>query len=216
MRTLQYNVAEEGSPLITGLARSIEEDRCTLRWIWPAGVEAVYISQRLIEDGDEPEEEEMDSLRLYTKSEYKANNGYVCRLDRARMYRFTVYSLLEREEGAVLLQQRNKENRIEVSASRAKIYYSVSEKSGLFRKNKSIQIEVRTEVALGSDVLCYVKKQGGFPADREDGLMYPFVAPFAAGRNVLPPIEVDKQDHIRLFLADIRRHGHLYELIATS
>ncbi|RJE89640.1 beta-mannanase [Paenibacillus sp. 1011MAR3C5] len=213
---MQYKVAEEGSPLITGLARMIEEDRCTLRWIWPAGVEAVYIGQRLIDDEDVSEEDEIGSLRLYTKAEYKANNGYVCRLDRARMYRFTIYILMEREEGAILLKQRDGENRMEVSAHRAKIYYSVSERSGLFRKHKSIQIEVRTEVALGSDVLCYVKKQGGFPANREDGLMYPFVAPFSAGRNVLPPIEVDKQDHIRLFLADVRKHGHLYELIATT
>ncbi|REK77620.1 beta-mannanase [Paenibacillus paeoniae] len=213
---MQYIVAEEGSPLITGLAKMIEEDRCTLRWIWPAGVEAVYISQRLMDDGIVWEEEETGSLRLYTKSEYKANNGYICRLDRARMYRFTIYILIERDEGAALLEQQDRENRIELSANRAKIYYSVSEKTGLFRKNKSIQIQVRTEVALDSDVLCYVKKQGGFPANREDGLMYPFVAAFSAGRNVLPSIEVDKGDRIRLFLADVRRHGQLYELIATT
>lgn len=212
---MQFIDAEEGSPLITGLAKTIEEDRCTLRWIWPAGVEAVYISQRQMNEAAS-EDEEIGRLKLYTKAEYKANNGYMCRLESARMYRFTVYIFMEREGGSVLLQQRNNENRIEISADRAKIYYSISEKSGFFRKQKTIQIEVKTEVALGSDVLCYVKKHGGYPANREDGIMYPFVMPFSPGRNVLPPIEVDKSDHVRLFLADVRIHGHLYELISVS
>ncbi|WP_379352658.1 MULTISPECIES: beta-mannanase [unclassified Paenibacillus] len=204
--------AEDHSPLITGLTKTLEEERCTLRWLWPAGVEAVYISKSTT-DVTTPAEDDFHDLKLYTKGEYKASNGYVTRLDNARFYRFTVYMLKETEQGAVLVRQPNQENRIEISAGRAKVYYSITEKSGLFSKQKKVHIEVHTEVALAHDVLCYVKKNGGFPANRDDGLRYSFVTPFVPGRNVLPPVEIGKADHVRLFLSDAKMHGQLYELI---
>ncbi|GKU80044.1 beta-mannanase [Paenibacillus sp. L3-i20] len=210
---MQFIIAEEDSPLITGLSRSLEEDRCTLRFTWPRGVDAVYIN-KLALNGSEEEIEHNDDFNLYTKAEYKANNGYVTRLDRARLYRFTVYALVESQDGSYLLKQPKGDNTIEISAGRAKVYYSISEKGGLFRTQKSIQIEVNTEVALGNDVLCYVKKSGSYPANREDGILYPFVASFSAGRNILPTFEVGKSDYVRLFLADGRTHGQLYELIS--
>ncbi|MBH5318391.1 beta-mannanase [Paenibacillus sp. GSMTC-2017] len=210
---MQIKIAEEGTPLITGLTRMLEKDRCTLRWTWPTGVDAVYI-RKVALDECEDSREDVNRLKLYTKAEYKANNGYVSRLESARIYRFTVYVLIETKEGSFLLEQPNRGNIIEISAGKAKIYYSVTEKGGLFRKHKSIGIEVNTEVALENDVLCYVKKSGSFPANRDDGVLYPFVVPFSAGKNILPPIEVGKSDYVRLFLTDGRTHGQLYELIA--
>ncbi|MFD0958438.1 beta-mannanase [Paenibacillus chungangensis] len=205
--------ADEESPRITGLTHAMEEEQCVLRWIWPAAVNAVYISMLPLE-GREGGDEDTGRLKLYTKSEYKVNNGYACRLDRARPYRFTVYAFVESQEGAFLIRQPDRDNRTELNAGRAKIYYSVTEKGGLFRKHKQALIEVDTEAALNQDVLCYVKKQGSYPANREDGILYPFAAPFAPGRNVLPPIEIGKSEYVRLFLTDGRTHGQLYELIA--
>ena len=44
------------------------------------------------------------------------------------------------------------------------------------------------------------KEAGAYPVNKEDGILYPFVTDFAAGRNELPAIEVGKNDYIRLFL----------------
>ncbi|MCU6710015.1 beta-mannanase [Paenibacillus sp. J5C_2022] len=210
---MQFVDADEGAPRITGLSHAVEDDQCVLRWIWPAAVDAVYISALPL-GGRDGGDEDAGRLKLYTKSEYKANNGFACRLNPARPYRFTVYAFVEGKEGAFLIRQSDGDNRTELSAGKAKIFYSITEKGGLFRKHKQALIEVDTETALNQDVLCYVKKQGGYPANREDGILYPFVTPFSPGRNVLPPIEIGKSEYVRLFLTDGRTHGQLYELIA--
>lgn len=211
---MQYTDAEDGSPAISGLTRVIEEDRCTLRWIWPSGIEAVYIGKATAEQAEDSNRNS-EQLKLYTKAEYKANNGYHSRIEGVGIYVFTVYACQESSDGPQLIVQPGRENRIEISAGRAKIHYSVSNKSGLFRKFKTVQIQVTTEVPIAKDVLCYVKKQGSYPANKEDGMLYPFVAPFAAGKNVLPPIEIGKQDFIRLFFTDGRTYGQMYELISV-
>jgi hypothetical protein len=212
---MQFVDAEADSPTISGLTRTMEEDRCTLRWIWPRGLEAVYIGKVPAEEAESSGEIAAANAKLYTKSEYKANNGYHSRIEGFGRYIFTVYACLEGSGGPQLLLQHDRENRIEISAGKAKIYYSISDKSGFFRKSKTIQIQVTTEVPIAKDVLCYVKKQDGYPANKEDGMLYSFVAPFAAGKNSLPAIEVGKQDYVRLFFTDGRAYGQLYELISV-
>jgi len=211
---MKFIDAEPGSPVISGMTRELEEDRCTLRWIWPRGIEAVYIRKTSAEQA-EAAAGDTGNLKLYTRAEYKANNGYHSRIEGIGRYSFTIYACQEGSGGPQLIFQQDGANRIEISAGRAKIYYTISDKSGFWRKFKSVQIQVTTEVPIAKDVLCYVKKQGGYPANKEDGLLYPFVAPFAAGRNVLPVIEVGKQDFIRLFFTDGRTYGQIYELISV-
>lgn len=69
------------------------------------------------------------------------------------------------------------------------------------------------EVPVPQEALCYVKKRGGYPADRDDGTLYPFTAPFAAGRNVLPSVEVGGDEYVRLFFTDGQKYGTVYELV---
>ncbi|MDQ8737200.1 beta-mannanase [Paenibacillus sp. LHD-38] len=211
---MRFTDAEDGSPAISGLTRMIEEDRCTLRWIWPSGIEAVYIS-RAAADKSAAGNRNSDQLKLYTKAEYKANNGYHSRIEGVGIFVYTVYACQESGAGPQLIVQPNRENSIEISAGRAKIQYSISNKSGFFSKFKTVQIQVTAEVPIAKDVLCYVKKQGSYPANKEDGMLYPFVAPFEAGKNILPAIEIGKQDFIRLFFTDGRTYGQLYELISV-
>jgi hypothetical protein len=210
---MQFIEADDRSLAISGLTRQMEEDRCTLRWNWPGGLEAVYIG-RLPADQADSEATRTDHLKLYTRAEYKANNGYHSRIEGVGLYVFTIYAFKEASAGTQLIVQRGRENRIEVSAGRARVRCEISSKGGLFKKFKTLQIIVTTEVPLAQDVLCYVKKQGGYPANKEDGLQYPFVAPFAAGRTALPPIEVGKDEFIRLFFTDGRTYGQMYELIS--
>ena len=211
---MRFQLAQPDSPIITGLARTIQDDRCTLRWIWPMGLDAVYIGRSKEPlHGHEPEPR---SLKLYTRAEYKANHGYSFRMEGVGAAIYTVYACPESGGSPLLILQPDGDNAIAVSAGRAKIHYSIRYKSNWLSKHKTVQIVVTPEVPIGEDVLCYVKKQGGSPASTEDGIRYPFITPFAAGRNELPPIEIGKQEQIRVFFTDRQTYGTLYELIAEQ
>lgn len=209
---MRFIHAEPDSPVINGLSRTVEEDRCTLRWQWPASIQAVYIGVSTAERVEENSDEHA-GLKLYTRAEYKANNGYHTRMEGIGRNIYTVYACMEDGSEKLLVVQSGGENRIEVSAGKASIRYSIRQKTGLFQKFKTIHIQVTSEVPVDRDVLCYVKKQGGYPANKEDGIQYPFVSSFAAGRNALPPIEVGKQDFVRLFFTDGPKYGQMYELL---
>lgn len=200
------------TPTIAGLSGSIAEDRCTLRWHWPATVQAVYIHKA---DADRSAAEPVSAagLKLYTKDEYKANHGYHDRIEGIGQVVYTVYACVSADGEQLLVRQPDGSNRTIINTGKAKIRYSLRMKGGLFKKYKTVEIQVTTEVPLAKEVLCYVKKQGGYPASREDGTVYPFVVDFAAGRNSLPAIEIGKEDYIRLFLTDGQKYGHVYELI---
>jgi len=212
MKFIDAEAQNGGMPVISGLSASIEEDRCILRWHWPAGVQAVYIHKTAAEGGAS-DPTSVAGMRLYTKDEYKANNGYHERVDGIGRIQYTVYACILEQGEATPIRQLDGSNRQTVSTGKAKIRYAIRMRGGLFKKYKTVHIQVTTEVPLPKEVLCYVKKQGGYPANREDGTVYPFVADFAAGRNMLPEIEVGKDEYVRLFLTNGQLYGHLYELI---
>lgn len=211
---MRFVEAEGDSPRIKGLTHTLSGDRCTLQWLWPSGVEAVYIGKAEAEQAAFRGTPDLASLKLYTRAEYKSNNGYHIRLEGIGRYRFTVYIYEEgAEDGKVIWLQSDGLSELDVSASRAKIRYSVKQKTGFLQRYKTVSIQVTAEVPIAKDVLCYVKKAGGYPASKDDGMMYPFAAAFASGRNVLPPIEVGKQDFVRVFFTDGPRFAQLYELV---
>lgn len=200
------------SRLIRGLTGQVKDNRCTLQWLWPAEVQAVYIHKTRA-DSPDVEPQSNQGMKLYTKDEYKANNGYHDRLDEIGAIRYTVYVTEQLHGETVLYRQTDGSNQHTVRGAKAKIYYSIQYKSGLFKKHKTVHIQVMSEVPLAKEILCYVKKQGGPPARVEDGTVYPFVEDFAPGRTVLPAIEIGKDEMIRLFFTDGRHYGQLYELI---
>lgn len=210
---MHYTEAGPETPVIRGLTHHIDEARCTLRWLWPDTIQAVYV-HKAAADRPAAERPPAAELKLYTRDEYKANNGYHDRIEGIGRLVYTIYACLLQEDGQQqLIVQPDDGNRIALSTGRARIYYSIRYKGGWFKKFKTAQIQVTAEVPLPADVLCYVKKHGGSPASKDDGTVYPFVEPFAPGRNVLPEIEIGKDDYIRLFFTDGRQYGQLYELI---
>lgn len=213
---MRFKNAEPGEWVIQGLSYQLDEEYCTLRWNWPPGLQAVYI-HRMLDDGfHSPADSshlEPGNLRLYTRDEYKANNGYRDRLDGIGQMTYTVYALSSDSEEMTLITQPDAANRIQFSTGKAMLMYSIREKSRWLQPYKTIEIQVTAEVPVPKEVLCYVKKTGAFPLNKEDGILYPFVTDFAAGRNVLPAIEVGKNDYIRLFFTDGKKYGQLYELV---
>ncbi|MBY0012267.1 beta-mannanase [Paenibacillus typhae] len=206
--------AEETPPAlaITEVTARVEERFCTLRWRWPDGVQAVCVHKGTAE-GPGRGELPPSGMKLYTREEYKANNGYRDRMDDIGLVVYTIYARINDNGETLLIRQPDRSNEITVSAGKARIYYSVSQKKTIFGKQKTVHMTITAEVPVPKDVLCYVKKRGGYPASREDGVLFPFVQDFAAGRNALPPIEIGKEDFVRIFFTDGRRYGQYYELV---
>ncbi|OKP85047.1 beta-mannanase [Paenibacillus helianthi] len=209
---MRYAEVDSSTPVIMEVSSRMEDRFCTLRWHWPDGVQAVYIHKSPAEAPDNLELPP-PGMKLYTREEYKANNGYHDRLDDIGLVVYTVYVRLADGGDILLVRQRDGANRTLVSAGKARIYYSIQQKKGLFGKQKTVHMTLTAEVPVSKEVLCYVKKRGGFPASKEDGVLFPFVQDFAAGRNVLPPIEIGKEDAVRIFFTDGRKYGLYYELI---
>lgn len=203
------------APVITDVTAQVEDRMCTLRWRWPEGVQAVYIHKATSEEASSMRNEAVPpiGMKLYTREEYKSNNGYRDRLDEIGLVTYTIYVRLTENGEALLVKQTNEKNRIVVSAGKARIYYSIQQKKGLFGKQKTVHMAITAEVSVARDVLCYVKKRGGHPAGKEDGILFPFVQDFAPGRNQLPPIEIGKDDFVRIFFTDGPKYGLFYELV---
>lgn len=209
---MRYAEVDSSTPVITEVSSRVEDRFCTLRWRWPDGVQAVCIHKAPAEAADSGELPP-SGMKLYTREEYKANNGYRDRLDDIGLVAYTVYARMTEGTDALLVRQRDGANRTLVSAGKARIYYSIQQKKSLFGKQKTVHMTITAEVPVSKDVLCYVKKRGGFPASKDDGVLFPFVQDFAAGRNILPPIEIGKEDAVRIFFTDGRKYGLFYELV---
>lgn len=209
---MRYAELISTAPVITDVTSQVEDRFCTLRWRWPDGVQAVYIHKASVEEPDTGDVPPV-GMKLYTREEYKSNNGYRDRLDEIGLISYTIFARLATSGETLLVRQNDGANRIVVSAGKARIYYSIHQKKGLFAKHKTVHMAITAEVPVPRDVLCYVKKRGGHPAGKEDGILFPFVQDFNAGRNSLPPIEIGKDDFVRIFFTDGRKYGLYYELV---
>jgi hypothetical protein len=215
---MQYMDARPGDPVISELSHKIDDNRVVLRWRWPEGAAVVYIAKQSADPGANGREDAealppFSSLKLFTREEYKAAGSYRDRIEGIGRVRYTVYPAVRDESGAFVIRQQDGANRLELSTGKAKIRYAVQHKKSWFRSRKTVQIQVTAEVPVPQEALCYVKKRGGYPVDREDGTFYPFTAPFVAGRNVLPAIEVGGDEYVRLFFTDGQKYGTVYELV---
>lgn len=208
---------DSSGPAIRKLTLAMDEDHCTLRWLWPEGIEAVYVERselELVSKDHVGGETTQGKLKLYTREEYKASNGYVDRITGFGAIRYTVHACGMDEDGPVLLRQQDGDNTVLASSRKADIRFSIRYKKGLFQKRKSVWMTVTAEVPVPKEALCYVRKPGGVPLNKEDGTVYPFLSDFAPGRTELPAVEVAKDDYVRLFFTDGPKYGAVYRLIS--
>ncbi|KAF6616702.1 hypothetical protein J2W97_003215 [Paenibacillus jamilae] len=211
---MQYRDAQPDDPVISELSHKIDDNRVVLRWQWPEGAAVVYIAKQSADTGANGQNEAPTSeLKLFTREEYKAAGSYRDRIEGIGRVRYTVYPAVREAGETFVIRQQDGANQLELSTGRAKIKYAVHHKKSWFRSRKTVQIQVTAEVPVPQEALCYVKKRGGYPADRDDGTLYAFTAPFAAGRNVLPSIEVGGDEYVRLFFTNGQKYGTIYELV---
>lgn len=118
---MRFTDADPSTPLIRKLTLAVDEGRCTLRWLWPERVEAVYVERLeldMMSDDRTGEEPAQGKLKLYTREEYKASNGYTDRITGFGAIKYTVYVCQMEEEGPVLIRQRDEDNMVIASAGR--------------------------------------------------------------------------------------------------
>lgn len=202
----QYRILKTASQVLDG--------ESIVTWHWPKHVEVVYVYS--FPDGMEqaPELLEPNRLKLFTREEYKTRSGYRERLEHIGMQGYRIFPCLIRSGQPVPLSQTDTDNYVRVSGGKAKLRYSVKYGNKWFGKYKSVRIQLFCEIAVPQQALCYVKKEGAPPVNKEDGIAYPFLNNFGSGSHTLPEIEVGKNDYIRLFFTDGKAFGELYELIS--
>lgn len=198
---------------ITKAVSQVQEGEVILTWQWPKDIDYVYVYS--FTEGEEllPAQLDPRQLKLFTREEYKTKAGYREKVDYIGVRGYRIYPCLRQSGGLTALRQTDDDNRVRVNGGRAKIRWSVKYGSKLFSKYKTARIQLFCEIPVPQDTLCYVKKEGGSPAGKDDGIAYPFMGDFSVGRTVLPEIEIGKHDVIRVFLADSERDRELFELM---
>lgn len=199
--------------LIKDVVCQIQGNECVITWHWPESVPFVYVHRMPFDASFEPSPITPGDVKLYTREEYKANLGYREPVEGIGRHTYRIFPGQLRDGKRVMLLPRGEAHLGHLSTGKAKIYYSVKSKKSWFRPYQTIQIRIFSEWPIASEVLCYVKKEGGYPSGREDGTEYAFIRDLEPGENLMPEIEIGKNDFIRLFFTDGKKYGELYELI---
>lgn len=198
---------------IKDLRKAVRDSEVRLTWFWSNEIDFVYIYKAPADGVRAISGITEQDLTLYTREEYKANQGYVGRIDAIGRYVFRIFPCQKRDGKLVIFSQENDENLIYISGSKAKIYFSITYKNKLFQSRKKVKISIMSELELDKELLVYVKKTGGIPSSIDDGTVYPFVRGFPSGKTVAPEIEIDKNEFIRIFFSNGRTSAQYFELI---
>ncbi|MEH7075124.1 hypothetical protein [Neobacillus drentensis] len=198
---------------IKDIKKTIRDADVHLAWFWSNDIDFVYIYKAAAENMKPPHELTLQDLKLYTREEYKAAQGYLSRIESIGITAYRILPCQKRDGNLVVFNQENDDNLVYISGSKANIYYSISYKKKLFQTRKKVRMSIITEHPLDKELLVYVKKSGGVPVSVEDGTVYPFVRDFNTGKTVPPEIEIDKNEYIRLFFRDNTKSVQRYQLI---
>lgn len=193
---------------IKDISYSIQNDNCTIRWKWPTKID--YISVVKTPEGQEVNPAEG---KLYTKEEYKAHNGYVEKIEHIGKFKYSIFPYIPDYKQMTLGRQEDGENTIIIITGRITTYYSILEKPKWFSNKKTIRITIQAEQHINKEMFCYVKKKGSYPGDKDDGMLFQFIEDIKPGQNQFAEIEVDKDEYVKLFLADGKKYGDIHSLI---
>jgi hypothetical protein len=210
---MNWQKASSSDLEIKELRSTIQNTEIKLTWFWPKEIDFVYIYKASADNlGEIPAVEERD-LKLYTREEYKANQGYIGKLDTIGRYAYRILPGQRRDGRLIAFIQENEDNLIYITGGRAKIYFTISYKNKLLHSRKKVKISIMTELPLERNMLCFVKKKEAVPNSIDDGTWFPFVQDFPTGKTELPEIEMDKNEFISIFFSKGRQSTDIYELI---
>lgn len=193
----------------------LDKEKFTIRWRWPKDIDIVYVLKTNNLDDFSLDNINDGNVKLYTREEYKEFNGYCEVVKEINQYRYWIFSAIQSEGDILLLKQKDGKNEIIISTGKPEIFYEIKEIksfSSFFSKEKSLEIIMYSEVALAKDVLCYVKKYGSYPVNKDDGICFDFINNIHAGRSVMPKIILDKNEYVKIFIKNTNKYGNVYSL----
>ncbi|MBT2657243.1 hypothetical protein J7E81_18765 [Bacillus sp. ISL-18] len=198
---------------IRDIKKTIIDTRVHVQWYWPNGIDFVYIQQTPADQGQSQKEFEPHFLKLYTREEYKANQGLFFNLETMGQIVIRIFPGKKVDGHLIVFRQNNDQNRININGSRAKVYFSITYKQKLFQTLRKVKMSITTEIPISKEQLVYVKKRGSVPLSLEDGTIYPFIRDIVPGKTILPEIEINKHEFIQIFLNKGNDAAQPFELI---
>jgi hypothetical protein len=198
---------------IRDIKKTIIDMKAHVQWYWPSGIDFVYIHQTPADPGESLNEFEPHDLKLYTREEYKANQGLLINLDPMGQIALRIFPGKKVDGHLIVFRQDNDQNRLSINGSRAKVYFSITYKQRLFQTRKKVKMIINTELPVSKEQLVYVKKSGAVPLSLEDGTIYPFVRDIVPGKTILPEIEINKQEFVQIFPSKGNDAAQPFELI---
>ena len=198
---------------IRDIEKTIIDMKVHVQWYWPIGIDFVYIHQTPADQGESLNEFELHDLRLYTREEYKANQGLFFNLETMGRITLRIFPGKKVDGHLIVFRQDNDQNRIYINGSRAKVYFSITYKQKFFQTRKKVKMIINTELPISKEQLVYVKKSGAVPLSLEDGTIYPFIRDIVPGQTILPEIEINKHEFVRIFLSKGNASAQPFELI---
>jgi hypothetical protein len=198
---------------VRDIRKTIRDSEVHLTWFWSKEIDFVYIYKTSADNLTPVNAIQEQDLKLYTREEYKANHGYIGRLDAIGRYTYRIFPGHKRDGKLVVFNQENENNLILITGSRAKIHYSITYKNKLFQPKKRVRMSIRTDMELDKDLLVYVKKTGSVPMSIEDGTVFPFIRDFQPGKTELLDKDIGKDEYIRIFFSNGRKAAQNFELI---
>jgi hypothetical protein len=198
---------------IKDIRKTLRDSEVHLIWFWSKEIDFVYIYKTSADNLKPVSEIKDQDVKLYTREEYKANHGYIGRMDTIGRYAYRIFPGQKRDGKLVVLNQENENNLILITGSRAKIHYSITYKNKFLQPKKRVRMSIRTELELDKNLLVYVKKTGSVPMSIEDGTVFPFIRDFAPGNTELLDKDIGKDEYIRIFFSNGRKAAENFELI---
>ncbi|MCZ8522583.1 MULTISPECIES: hypothetical protein [Paenibacillus] len=209
---MQWHEPAEGQQ-ITRASSLMGEGGCVVTWQWPKDIQYAAVYSFAAGEEEPPASLGSGQLKLYTREEYKVHGGYRAAADFTGARCFRIFACVMSGGELVLLRQLDKDNLTRLTGARAKIRCSVDYGTALFSRHRPVRIRLFCEVPVPREALCYVKKDGGVPLNKEDGTVYPLVSDLPAGRTELPEIRVGRSEKIRIFFTDGPKYGELFEIV---
>ena len=213
MKPVNWETIPSPNHEIRDMRKIIKESEIHLSWFWPNEIDFVYINKGPADQLKPLSELNESDLKFYTREEYKSNQGYKGRVDGVGRYCYRILPCQNRNGKLVVFNQENDKNVIYITGTKSKIYFSIKNHKRFFKTKKIVKMSITTEIPLAKELLVYVKKRGGVPVSIEDGTKFPFIRDFDSGKNDQPEIEIDKDEHIRIFFSNGKQSAEIYELI---
>ena len=114
---------------IKDIKKTVSDTEVHLTWFWSKEIDFVDIYKAPAEHVKPLSDLNEHDLKLYTREEYKANQGYHGRINAIGRTAYRILPCQKQDGKLIVFNQENDDNLIYISGSKAMIYFSITYKS---------------------------------------------------------------------------------------